>query len=496
MNVGSASHQRRSALLLTQPNMITFKKTVFAFLGLTLFPQAVGASSGTSARGGDSLPEWLSFNGEARIRYETLDNQFRANGQGGDQLLALRTLLHVEANTPFFSDSRPATRSVSWGLEVQDSRTYLGDAGTTLSSSFTNPLDVLQVYARINQMPGPFGAGSESRLTLGRQTISISSKRQIERVSYANVIKSYTGAYFTSEFNDGDQIHALYVVPIDRRPGDRDGLLRNQTEWDREQWGRQISGLHYIKKNIAPERVPHLQGEAFVYRFDESDTDAFQTPDRSYTSIGFRLFRQAQLKKWDVDIEAVYRRGTRYGSIDPDDTKSLKVRASMLIAALGYTFDMPWQPRISLEYYYASGDDDPRDARFGQYERLFGGRRTDLNNTSIHGPMTPANLSAPGFRIRVRPSDRLDGWFQYHAASLASATDSWVIAKRRDYSGDSGTFIGHALDARVRYWLRPKRTRIELGTSALFVGEFAKNASERPTGDDTYYAYLQASVYF
>ena len=83
-----------------------------------------------------------------------------------------------------------------------------------------------------------------------------------------------------------------------------------------------------------------------------------------------------------------------------------------------------------------------------------------------------------------------------HAASLASATDSWVIAKRRDYSGDSGTFIGHALDARVRYWLRPKRTRIELGTSALFVGEFAKNASERPTGDDTYYAYLQASVYF
>jgi hypothetical protein len=30
------------------------------------------------------LPAWLKLSVESRFRYETLDNQFRANGQGGD----------------------------------------------------------------------------------------------------------------------------------------------------------------------------------------------------------------------------------------------------------------------------------------------------------------------------------------------------------------------------------------------------------------------------
>ena len=33
------------------------------------------------------LPQWLRVSGETCVRYETLDGQFRANGQRGDQLL-------------------------------------------------------------------------------------------------------------------------------------------------------------------------------------------------------------------------------------------------------------------------------------------------------------------------------------------------------------------------------------------------------------------------
>ncbi len=208
------------------------------------------------------------------------------------------------------------------------------------------------------------------------------------------------------------------------------------------------------------ERVSNLQDEAFIYGLEENDSQCFQTPDRAYTTVGFRLFREAQANQWDNDIEAAYRSGTRYASSNPADTNSLEVRALMLIATLGYTFDMAWQPRLSLEYYYASGDDDPNDNKFDQYERLFGGRRSDLNNTSTHGPLTPANLSAPGLRLRVKPNDRIDEWFQYHRASLASATDRWTVAKRRDPQGRSGKFIGHTLDARMRYWLVPQRARL------------------------------------
>ncbi len=431
-------------------------------------------------------PDWLTLRGEARVRYESLDGQFRSGREGSDQLLLFRTLLLAEADTG----------PVSLGLEVQDSRTYLADAGTPLSTSFVNPLDVLQLYARIDDLPGLLGNDSRTQLVLGRQTVSIGSRRQIERVEFANVIFSYTGAHLVSKVTRGDELHLLYVVPTGRFPATRPGLDDNDISGDEEQWGRRIWGVHYRRADILPQAIPGLSGEVFVYGLEEEDRRDVQTPDRSYVAPGFRLYRKPQTGNWDVDLEGALRKGTRYASSSRSDTQSLEVDASMLYAALGYSFERPWRPRLSLEYYYASGDDDPGDQNFDQHERLFGSRRTDLNNTSIHGPLTPANLSAPGVRLQVTPNARWDGWIQYHAAHLASATDSWVIAQRRDPAGQSGTFIGHMLDARARYWVVPDSLRLELGASGLLYGEFAKSVPNGPAGDGTLFGYTQLVLTF
>ncbi|MEL6663728.1 MAG: alginate export family protein [Pseudomonadota bacterium] len=431
-------------------------------------------------------PEWFTLKGETRARYETLDGQFRAGREGSDQLLLFRTLLLAEA------DAGP----VAFGVELQDSRTYLGDAGTPLSSSITNPLDFLQLYARAEDLPGLLGEGSTSQLTLGRQTVSIGSKRQIERVDFANVIKSYTGANFLSTNARGDELHAIYVVPTARFPNQRPGLDDNDLSGDEEQWERRIWGVHYRRADMLPNLASDLWGEVFVYGLDERDSGDFETPDRSYVAPGFRLYRKPALGQWDIDLEGALRHGTRYATSDPTDTQSLAVDASMLHAEFGYTFDAPWQPRFALEYYWASGDDDPSDLDFDQHERLFGSRRSDLNNTSIHGPLTPANLNAPGFRIEAKPNARWDGRFYYHAAFLASDTDSWVIARLRDPTGQSGNFIGHTLDARARYWLVPGNVRLELGASALIFGEFAKDVPGGPEGDRTLFGYSMVTVTF
>ncbi len=426
-------------------------------------------------------PDWLTLEGQARVRYESLDGQFRSGRAGSDQLLLFQTLVLAEAKTG----------PVSLGLEVQDSRTYLGDSGTPLSTSFVNPLDILQLYARIDDLPGLLGENSETQLVLGRQTVSIGSRRQIERVEFANVVFSYTGAHLTSASTRGDELNLLFVVPTGRFPATRPGLDANQISGDEEQWGRRIWGVHYSRAGILPQAIPGLSGEVFVYGLEEEDRPGVQTPDRSYILPGFRLYRKPQTGQWDVDLEGALRKGTRYASSSPADTASLAVDASMLYAALGYSFSGAWRPRVSLEYYYASGDDDPGDQRFDQHERLFGSRRTDLNNTSIHGPLTPANLSAPGFRLQLTPNTRWDGWIQYHAAHLASATDSWVIAQRRDPTGRSGTFIGHMLDARARYWVVPDNLRLELGASGLLYGEFATSVPNGPAGDGTLFGYVQ-----
>ncbi|MCI4645724.1 MAG: alginate export family protein [Hyphomonadaceae bacterium] len=433
-----------------------------------------------------NAPDWLTLKGEARVRYESLEGQFRAGREGSDQLLLFRSLFLAEA------DAGP----VAFGMELQDSRTYLGDAGTPLSSSIANPLDFLQLYARAEALPGLLGEGSASRLTLGRQTVSIGSKRQIERVDFANVIKSYTGAHFVSTAARGDELHAIYVVPTARFPNTRPALDDNELSGDEEQWERRIWGLHYRRADILPGLAPDLWGEIYVYGLEERDSGDFQTPDRSYTAPGFRLYRKPETGQWDLDLEVALRQGTRYATSAPADTQSLEVNAQMAFLALGYTFDLPWQPRIAYEHYYASGDEDPGDLNFDQHERLFGSRRSDLNNTSIHGPLTPANLNAPGFRVEVKPNARWDGRFYYHAAFLASETDSWVIARRRDPTGQSGDFIGHTLDGRARYWLVPDSLRLEIGASALIYGDFAKNVPGGPEGDGTAFGYLQLTFSF
>ena len=431
-------------------------------------------------------PEWLKLSGESRIRYEALDGQFRAGREGSDQLLLFRSLLLAEVDTGSFAA----------GFELQDSRTYLGDEGTPLSSSIVNPLDFLQLYVRFDDLPGAFGKASSSQLKVGRQTVSIGSKRQIERVDFANVIKSYTGAHLVTKAERGDELHFLHVVPTARFPNTRPSINDNELSGDEEQWGRRIWAVHYRRADILPGAAPGLWGELFVYGLEEKDTSDFQTPDRSYIAPGFRLYRKPKPGQWDVDLEGALRKGTRYATSNPADTVSLKVDASMLHAEFGYTWDTPWRPRLAFEYYWASGDDNPSDLAFDQHERLFGARRSDLNNTSIHGPLTPANLNAPGFRVEAKPNDRWDARFYYHAAYLASDTDSFVIAGLRDPSGQSGDFIGHVLDSRARYWVVPDSLRMEFGASALIAGEFTKNVPDSPQADRTLFGFVQLTWSF
>lgn len=424
-------------------------------------------------------PGWLKIEGEARARYETLGGQFRAGGSGGDQLLALRTLVLVEA------DPGP----VAVGFEIQDSRVYLDDAGTPLSTSFVNPLDFLQAYVRFD-LDGAFGS-TRANLKLGRQSVSIGSRRVIERLEFANVIFSYTGALWTSSNARGDALDLLYVSPTGRMPSDRAALGENRISGDEEQWGRRLWGVHYRRADILPGRLPGVSAELYVYGLNERDTQDVATPNRDYLQPGFRIFRPAAAGRIDFEVEGSWRTGSRRPTSAASDTRDLDVDASTLHAHIARTFDHPWRPRLALDYDYASGDETPGDARFDQFERLFGSRRTDLGNTSIHGPLTPANLSAPGFRVEIAPGERWDARIAYKAAHVAEARDAWIIARVQDPTGRSGRFIGHAVDARTRYWIAPEALRLEIGASVLIAGRFAREAPNAARQGDTLFGYIQ-----
>lgn len=436
-------------------------------------------------------PAWsgsLQWSLETRIRAETLDGQFRAELQGSDQLLLARTLASLVAQQ----------NSLALNIELQDSRSYHGDYGTPMSSSLVNPLDVLQAYVVYEGLPGILGTDSQSLIKVGRQTVSIGSKRQIERVNFANVIKSYTGAHIISTDGANDELHLLVVTPIRRMPNDIDSLLDNAMVFDGEQWRRKIWALHYRRATFALSQQEALSAEAFVYGLTENDTATGVTQRRALRTFGFRLYRAPAIGIWDLDIEAAWRRGSRLAESAHDlpNRDSLAVRAWMGVAQIGRTFAVKGRSRLALEYYFASGDRNPHDGNYEQYERLFGARRTDLNNTSLHGPMTPANLSAPALRFETNFGAEHDLRLKYTMPSLASATDSWSVAKLRDRSGLSGKRLGHALDTRWRY--RPSNFQLELesGLSIFWFGEFAKNVAGGPQAAKALYSYVQVSYQF
>ncbi|ADM09884.1 hypothetical protein PB2503_09154 [Parvularcula bermudensis HTCC2503] len=447
----------------------------------------LGAAQAEPVRLADALGggEAVQIEGETRFRYESLDGQFRQGRTGSDQLLAIRTLLKGSIDLGL----------VRFGGELQDSRTYLDDRGTPLSVGFVNALDLLQLYAKV-EGPRILGPQSETEVTLGRQTIAIGSRRQIARFDFANVIRPYTGVHWVSTTPSGDEFHAVLAALVDRRPTDREGLRDNTIVADQEQWNRRFWALHYRRADIAPTIVDDLWGEVYLYGFDETDTDGTPTANRHYVTPGARLLKAPVRGQWDLDLEGAVRLGKRRATTDPTDTEDLDTRASFGLARLGYTFDAPWSPHLAVQYYYASGDETPGDDDYGQYERLFNGRRGDLNNTSLHGPLTPANLSAPGVRFSAKPSPRTDMRLHYSAAFLASDTDSFVIAGYRDQSGSAGAFMGHTLDTRVRYWLVPGNVRLEVGTSAFLFGEFLDTVEGGPEGDRTLFGYGQLTFHY
>ena len=156
----------------------------------------------------------------------------------------------------------------------------------------------------------------------------------------------------------------------------------------------------------------------------------------------------------DYEIEAYGQTGTVSSGTAPTAAE-LDVRAGFFHVDAGYTMTTAWSPRLSAEFDYASGDDD--GARYGRFDTLFGMRRADFGPSGIYAAIGRTNMITPAVRLEVTPNPRLDAFAAYRPMWLASKTDSFSTTGVRDASGRSGSFAGHQLEGRVRYWAVPDR---------------------------------------
>jgi hypothetical protein len=459
----------------------------FAFLIGALGTPAPLADAATGAAGpwrlsqAAALPDGLAISGTQRTRYETLDGQFRAGREGGDQMLALRTTLRVEV-------SRDAFGLVG---ELADSRQKLADTGTPIATSMVNTLELLQAYA-VARFDGPLVEGSRSEVRLGRQTVDVGSRRLMARNRFRNTINAFTGVHWQWQLPEGPTARAFYVLPVIRQPSDAESLLDNDVELDDEGFDLQLWALHVQWPGLPGSAT----GEVYVFALHEDDSGDRATRNRRLYTPGLRVSRAPAKGAWYFDIESVAQVGKTRGSTDPADTTDLDHLAYFQHVEVGYTFDRSWSPTVAVLYDYASGDDRPDDDDSNRFDTLFGARRFEYGPTGIYGAFARSNIQSPGYRLSARPTSRVDAMLAHRLYWLASDADGWTTSGLRDPSGDAGSFVGHQLEARLRWDILPGNLGLEMGGAHLFAGGFIDDVPNATGRGDTTYGYLALNVRF
>ncbi|WP_246682941.1 alginate export family protein [Methylobacterium sp. WL9] len=430
-------------------------------------------------------PDGWKINGSLRPRFEGLGGQFRPSPvPGTNDVFTMQATLFAEYDTG----------PVRIGGEIFDSRAYFQRRNSnSIATTEVNALELGQAYLGFD-LEDAVGAGTTSTLQVGRFTQNIGSRRLIARNQFRNTINSFTGVAYDWQNADKDQLRLFYTLPHFREPSDRAGILSNSVAFDHEGFDAQLFGGIFTKANVLGG-ILEAYGYGFIERDEGSQLEGIQTRDRRLFTPGFRLYRAPKAGRFDHELEAIFQTGVARNTAAITDVTDVPVKAYFVHAEAGYTFDAPWVPRISAVYDHASGDGSNPNSN-NRFDTLFGARRFDYGPTSLYGPVQRANLISPGIRFEIAPDPVWDAFVAYRGLWLEDPTDSFAATGIRDRTGQSGSFAGQQIEARLRYWVVPRSIVIDTGAAYLIKGDFLRNAPNAPNTGDTIYGYLTTTFFF
>jgi len=420
----------------------------------------------------------LHVSGAVRLRYEAIDGQARTGFNRSDDLVNLRTNVLAEYRHA----------NLRAGVEVYDSRVWGDDSGTPVSTGEVNALEPVQAYVAAD-FADALGKGSNLALSAGRMTLNMGSRRLVAADDYRNTTSGYTGVRAQISAQGGWKADLAYMLPQYRLPDDSVGIRSARVKLDRESrdavlWGGTLSKAAAIGPALA---------ELSYFRFEERDSPRLATRNRSLDTFGGRLLSDPRAGGMDFEAEAFYQSGNVNASLSPVAPR-LDVSAGFLHLEAGYTFKHEWKPHLAAEFDLATGDKS--GGKYARFDTLFGMRRADLAPSGLYNAVGRANILAQGFRLEATPSKNLDWFVAYRALWLASDEDSFSTTGVRDPSGESGSFAGHQIEGRVRYWIVPSRLRFEFDGVMLAKGQFLRDAPNATPGRNTVYGSLNLTASF
>ncbi|MEI6146759.1 MAG: alginate export family protein [Methylococcales bacterium] len=438
------------------------------------------------------LPDWLAASVNQRTRYESLTGAFKAKTMGGDQQIALQTDLWLQAQLGAFR----------FATEIMDSREVGADAGSGVNNTMVNTADFVQGYVSWVDKD-LFGSHIGTEIKAGRQLMTLGSARLVSNPYYRNTPNTFTGARL--RFLDGTQwqFNGFVTMPVVRFPSAANDILTDSHRFDQEATHTVFSGAFFEKSNVAFG----VSGEVYMYNLNEADSWNNATHKRQYYTPGMRFYMKPAKGKFDFQTETMGQFGTvRYLTTSTQDQMH---QAWAEHADLGYTIDMPWSPRLMLEYDYASGSKNPGSAAGStdqRFDPLYGVTVGDFGATGIYGAIPRSNINSPGYKLNLAPRSDLQFTLQQRFVWLASASDCWGQAACSPTpilqpTKSSGSYVGDQVGVTGRYDYNSS-LNFDAGWFYLFKGQFAKqgaatvNATTTVPSLDSQYFYLQSQLRF
>jgi len=394
---------------------------------------------------------WIDFGADVRARYEVRDGDLRRVEDEVDTPLLLRTRIYLGI--------REIIDPLRFAVEFQDARRFHGKFDD--DDRDFNESELIQIFGEL-YFANALGSGIPLRLQAGRLAFEYVDRRLVSRNPWRNTTNTFEGLRaIVGGPGDPWQLDLLAVHPVER-------LLRH---FDRPDRARRLFGAIFEWRDWS--RVVTLQPYYLLLQ-EEAKGAPLGREIHTAALRGYGIIGGTGL---DYDASFALQLGASAGRAH---------RAAGAATELGYTFDHPWAPRLSGFFGYASGDRTPSDDRTERFDRLFGFGRPWSSNDYFFWE----NIVAPKVRIEAQPAKSLRVEAGYHTFWLASDTDSWSAARRRDPTGESGSFIGQEVDARIR-WRPLPRVEIYVGYARFFAGTFTKNTGR---GDDTDFFYIETTI--
>lgn len=402
------------------------------------------------------LPEWIDFAIDQSTRFEFLEGPFRPGEPDSQAQFPQRTRLRLGIDGP---------RPVRLLAELQDARTW-NDGPDDFTRNEIDHLDVLQLFVSATAQD-LFGAGLRGDIAVGRMTLDIGSRRLVARNRFRNTTNAFDGVHAQIAGSEGRwRVRAFYTRPVVRE----EGVFDDQVWSDASFWG-----LAY-----EDGRIECLKVDAAYLDLDDTGGDS------KLHTFDLRLYRPASPGRVDYEVEGM----GQLGEVGPLDQSAFATHVE-----LGYTFDVPWSPRIAAQFDHASGTDDPTGSDDHAFVPLFGARRFDLVATGIFGPFVRSNILSPGVRIGFVPLPKVRVDLKVRYWQLAEAEGAFVGTGLSDPSGDAGRELGTDVELRVR-WDPVSWLGFDLGYDHWFKGSYLDRVPNVPSTADSNYFYVATRFRF